>query len=191
GGGRVHGLVVSLYFAAAVAMAGMPPLTGFFGKLYVLQAVRTEAGGGLIWAIILITSLVIILGFTRMGSALFWKTAAAPSETPQDADVWTVAPPALAATAAGVPLALLALIVLASGPVANVMTATAAQLQDREAYIAAVLNPPRHADEGLIRGGGAYDDDKDASSDGKEAAKGTADACDDDGHHDGDGEGRD
>jgi multicomponent K+:H+ antiporter subunit D len=35
-----NGLFAALFFAAAIAMAGMPPLSGFLGKLLVLDALR-------------------------------------------------------------------------------------------------------------------------------------------------------
>ncbi len=187
-GGRPHGLVVGLYFAAAIAMAGMPPLTGFLGKLYVLQAVGPEPGSGWIWAVILITSLVIILGFTRMGSALFWKSAADPAATPLDDAPRVTASGGLAATAAALPLAVLALITLGAGPVAQVMSDTAVQLRDRTGYISAVLSPPSHADEGLIRGGGAYSDEGDhdeeeTKGDGPASKSDHGDASHGDGEH--------
>ncbi len=75
------GLVASLFFAAAIAMAGMPPLSGFLGKLLVMDAVRSHPLVWTIWAVILITSLVAVVGFARAGSALFWKTLP-PAQTP-------------------------------------------------------------------------------------------------------------
>ena len=151
---RPHGLTVALYFAGAIAMAGMPPLTGFLGKVFVLQAAAETPQGAWIWAIILTTSLFTIVGFTRMGSALFWKEAPDPADT--DAAPALSTPSALPALSAAIPLAALATITVASGPVSSAMQGTAAQLRDWPGYAAAVLDPPRHADEGLVRGGGAY-----------------------------------
>ena len=154
-GARPHGLTVALYFAAAIAMAGMPPLTGFLGKLYVLQAAAPADGAAAIWAVILISSLLTIVGFARMGSALFWKTA----EAPGSASAPLYLPRGLAAAAAALPLAVLTVMTLASGPVAGAMQATAAQLIDRPTYISAVLEPAVSAGEGLVRGGGHYERD--------------------------------
>src|SRR5690606_4132098 len=55
-----NGLVAALYFIAAIAVAGMPPLSGFIGKLLVMQATRPAPGMVWIWATILITSLIAI-----------------------------------------------------------------------------------------------------------------------------------
>ncbi|MDZ4135660.1 MAG: monovalent cation/H+ antiporter subunit D, partial [Paracoccaceae bacterium] len=43
-----NGLLAALFFAGAIAMAGMPPLSGFLGKLSVLDATRGP-GMALIW----------------------------------------------------------------------------------------------------------------------------------------------
>lgn len=63
------GLIASLYMAGAVAMAGMPPLSGFIGKLLVMQAMPVAW----VWVVILLASFVTMLGLARAGSALFWR----------------------------------------------------------------------------------------------------------------------
>jgi multicomponent K+:H+ antiporter subunit D len=134
GTGRAPGgLVASMYFAAAIAMAGMPPLSGFLGKLMVLTAAGPTPWGTLIWTVILVCSLITILGFVRLGSAIFWKPTATPAAEPPEPLS------GLAVTAAFGPLAMLALLTLAAGPVSETMAETAAQLRDTGAYIAAVL----------------------------------------------------
>ena len=175
-GARPHGMVVAYYFAAAIAMAGMPPLTGFLGKIYILQAAAPEPGSAWLWAIILITSLVTIVGFARMGSALFWKETPDPALPAARGGPGAVLPPPLAATAAALPLALLALMTLASGPVAGAMERTAAQLGDRAGYIDAVFNPPVHADEGLLRGGAYGARQRAASETAAPAAEGAGES---------------
>ena len=62
------GLISALFFVAAIAMAGMPPLSGFLGKLLVLDAARDHALAPWVWAVILISSLVTILGLARAGT---------------------------------------------------------------------------------------------------------------------------
>jgi multicomponent K+:H+ antiporter subunit D len=139
------GLVASAYFAAAIAVAGMPPLSGFLGKLMVLDALRDHGAWVWVWSVVLVGSLVIVVGFARAGSVLFWKAhdgATAAAEPPEPADRpdpaatsgWAMA--ALALPLVGV-LALTAF----AGPVHGQMRAIAAQLGDRAAYVAAVLGP--------------------------------------------------
>ena len=128
-----HGLVAMLFFLAAIGMTGLPPLSGFPGKLLILDATRATPGAALIWTTILAGSLVALLGFARAGSVLFWNTTTATARaTPI---------PALAVTAACLPLALLVLLTLFAGPVTRQLDATAAQLFDRAGAVAAVLPP--------------------------------------------------
>ncbi|MFN2310308.1 MAG: Na+/H+ antiporter subunit E, partial [Gammaproteobacteria bacterium] len=129
-----QGLITALFFGAAIATAGMPPLSGFIGKLLILDAVRDLDAVWLIWAVVLGTSLVAMLGLAQTGSAVFWKPLpdadaapiAAPASTPP------VALPMVAACA--ILGAIVALSVLA-GPVMRYVEATAAQLHAPGGYI--------------------------------------------------------
>jgi multicomponent K+:H+ antiporter subunit D len=137
-----NGLFAAIFFAAAIAMAGMPPLSGFLGKLLVLDALRDPGVIGWAWTAILVGSLLTIVGFARAGSALFWKSTsidapAAQANAPVPNDSATVA------QVAPVMLTLAALVALAvfAGPVASYLEQTSAQLFDRSGYISAVLAP--------------------------------------------------
>lgn len=143
------GVIAALFFAAAIAMAGMPPLSGFIGKLLVLDAARTAPLAVWIWASILITSLIFILGLARAGSLVFWKSYdASVLPDPADADIDPSEPtpiaPALSPTAltyvsAFSLLAGLVLLTVLAGPVLEYTTATAQQLYAPDGYIDAVL----------------------------------------------------
>ncbi|MCU0829600.1 MAG: monovalent cation/H+ antiporter subunit D [Tabrizicola sp.] len=123
------GLIASLYLIAAVAMAGMPPLSGFIGKLLVLDAFRDQAP--LIWSVVLVSSFLMILGFARAGSTLFWKPSALDAQ-PDEA-----APEGLAFTATFGLVAGLALLTILAGPITDWLTATAQMLDAPTAYIQA------------------------------------------------------
>lgn len=129
-----QGLIAALFFAGAIAMAGMPPLSGFLGKLLILDASR-GAGMALIWSTILITSLITIMGFARAGSVLFWKSHASPAEP----DARPAEP--LAFVAVFALLAGLAALTVFAGPVMDMMQATAAQLYAPAGYIGANALP--------------------------------------------------
>jgi len=123
------GLISALFLIAAVAMAGMPPLSGFIGKLLILDAFRDQAA--LVWSVVLGSSFLMILGFARAGSHLFWKASALEAQ-PDDPR-----PEGLAFTATfGLVAALVALTVLA-GPITGWLTETATDLHAPDAYIAA------------------------------------------------------
>lgn len=127
------GLIAALYFGGAIALAGMPPLSGFIGKLLVLDATR-GADMAVIWSTILVTSLITIVGFARAGSTLFWK-----AQGQADAGEAPTAPLALTVTCGM--LALLVAQTVLAGPLTGYLEATAAQLYDPAAYIAANALP--------------------------------------------------
>jgi len=138
-----NGLMAALFFGAAIAMAGMPPLSGFLGKLLVMDALRAPGVIGWAWAAILVGSLVTIVGFARAGSVLFWKsTSLAPAPETGDAPLHQIERNA-AGTAQVMPvlamLGLLAALALFAGPLAGYLEATTGQLFDRAGYVAAVL----------------------------------------------------
>ena len=128
-----HGMLTSLWFGAAIATAGLPPLSGFIGKLLILDATRDMADVWLIWGAVLATSLVAVLGFAQAGSAVFWKPASAQTRdepAPQ---------PALPLVAAFALLAGIVALSVFAGPMMGYLEATAAQMHAPAGYIAAVL----------------------------------------------------
>lgn len=69
-------IVGLLFVAAAIAGTGLPPLSGFIGKLLILESISALPAWGSAWAVILGTTLIGIIGFARTGSAIFWKESA-------------------------------------------------------------------------------------------------------------------
>jgi multicomponent K+:H+ antiporter subunit D len=127
-----------LYLIAAVAAVGLPPLAGFVGKLLILDASFAVLGWAAIWATILGSTLIGVIGFSRSGSTLFWKAAppgtdavAAPARSRAD----FIAPLTL--------LVLLAVLAVAAGWVTAQTRATARQVMAPDRYIAAVLGGAR------------------------------------------------
>ncbi|MDW4500060.1 monovalent cation/H+ antiporter subunit D [Sulfitobacter sp. D35] len=141
-----NGLFAALFFAAAIGMAGMPPLSGFLGKLMVLDAMRDPGEIAWAWSAVLLGSLLTIVGFARSGSTLFWKSTAAVVEAPQTEAGEEAAPapgPAPASVAEVAPtvatIAVLAMLTAFAGPLMQYLDGTTAQLFDRGSYVAAVL----------------------------------------------------
>jgi multicomponent K+:H+ antiporter subunit D len=131
------GLVSALYFAAAVAMAGLPPLAGFVGKLLILDAFRTHELVWLIWSLILVTSLMLIVGFTRAGSAVFWQTSTSPvKERPIEANS------SLTFVAVFGLIGAIILVTVLARPVSDFLGDTARQIHDPAMYINSVLKRP-------------------------------------------------
>jgi multicomponent K+:H+ antiporter subunit D len=129
-----NGLLAALFFAGAIALTGMPPLSGFVGKLLILHAARDHAA--MVWPVILASSLLMILGFAAAGSTLFWKAHATPR--PPGPEPAATALPFVAVF--GLLACLVALTVFA-GPVLRLLDATAAGLYAPAPYIAANALP--------------------------------------------------
>ena len=128
------GLTSALFFAAAIALAGMPPLSGFLGKLLVLDAWRDQAA--VVWPAVLVSSFLMVLGLSRAGSTLFWK-ASTETPPPEPLAPEPLAPEPLAFAATFAVLAALASLTICAGPVTDWLSVTAESLYDPQGYIAA------------------------------------------------------
>lgn len=144
GGGQIaagrgfsrRGWLGACFMLAAIALAGLPPLPGFIGKLLILRAAWHAPGAGWIWAVLLLTTLLALIALSRAGSAIFWKDdAAARPATRTSALSAAVFVPAAAL------LAMLAGLSVLAGPALEFAGATASQLLSRQTYIDAVLPP--------------------------------------------------
>lgn len=115
-----------LFIVFAVMLVGLPPLSGFIGKLLLLQAVPEAA----FWVALLLASLLLLIAFSRAGSTVFWRHQSGSQPAPlQLADA---APLALL-------LLLCVLMVLLAAPLMDIATNTALQLTNAQSYIDAVL----------------------------------------------------
>lgn len=123
-----------LYLTAAIAAVGLPPLAGFIGKLLILEASFGVQGWQAIWTAILLSTLIGVIGFSRSGSTIFWKTAL------PHADAVAAVPRSRIELAA--PLALVMILALLSfigGWMTEQTRAAAAQILAPDRYVAAVL----------------------------------------------------
>ncbi len=61
--------LAALFFLGAIAVIGLPPLSGFMGKVALLQTVPSP----LYWLFLLGGGLLALVGMSRAGSTLFWR----------------------------------------------------------------------------------------------------------------------
>jgi multicomponent K+:H+ antiporter subunit D len=126
-----------LFLIGGASVAGLPPSSGFIGKLMVLQSVADEAKAAAVWVVVLATSLLTVLACVRAGSVVLWNvgTHGSGGETrvPR-AGEW-----AAMALLVGCSLALIA----GAGPAHTFTVQAAEQLRAREPYLDAVLGSQR------------------------------------------------
>ena len=132
-------LIAGLFMVAAIAMTGLPPLSGFVGKLMVLNAAFDTGPDAWVWTVVLVSSLISIVGFARAGSVLFWKAQSDGAPVP---DTGRASPSALSFAAVGGLLAMLVAHTVFAGPMYKYTTATSAQLFQPDAYMSTVLGTP-------------------------------------------------
>jgi multicomponent Na+:H+ antiporter subunit D len=112
------------------SLAGVPPLSGFLGKLAILNGMF---GDGAYWAgaLVLVVGLLTLLSMARVWSYAFWR----PPDVP--GDMMTPGAPFLIAIAA---LSLLTLaMTFGAGPLFDLTSRSAQQLLGRDEYVRAVL----------------------------------------------------
>ncbi len=79
---KQHKTVALTYFIIALMMAGLPPFSGFLGKVFILQATSSSPHQLLIILTVLAVSLLSIIAMTRVGFILFWR-ASKPEDNPE------------------------------------------------------------------------------------------------------------
>ena len=112
------------------SLAGVPPLSGFLGKLAILEG-TFAAGAYWVGGIVLVVGLLTLLSMGRTWADGFWKPAATES------DLATPGTPLLIAIS-GLSLVTLA-ITVGAGPLFELTSRAAQQLLQRDEYIRAVL----------------------------------------------------
>jgi multicomponent Na+:H+ antiporter subunit D len=127
---RTQPAVAALAMVPLFSLAGVPPLSGFIGKLAVITA-ALEGDHYWVAGIALAVSLLTLLSMARLWDAAFWKpaTSVVPVAPLQPAIVLSVA--ILAAFTVG--------LTVIAGPAFDVSQRAAAQLLQADEYVRAVL----------------------------------------------------
>jgi multicomponent K+:H+ antiporter subunit D len=120
-----------LFFFAAIALTGLPPLSGFLAKLMILQAALNTTWVGWVWGIILLTSLLSIVALSRAGSSLFWMANDGSMEGDKTSAVVLLPVVGL--------LICSPLLMLLGEPISTFSAAAAQQLSQPSGYIKSVL----------------------------------------------------
>jgi multicomponent Na+:H+ antiporter subunit D len=157
-------LLAFVFMVPALNLGGIPPFSGFIGKVALLEA-GTDDGSALAWLLVgggVLTSLLTLYVVMRVWSKAFWRTRAdAPEgelsnaaplvlldETVQSQDVAFGDRGDVGRMPAGMLIPTIALIAVglaltvAAGPIFSYSNRAAAQVIDRGEYIGAVLGRP-------------------------------------------------
>ncbi|MDP5226750.1 MULTISPECIES: Na+/H+ antiporter subunit D [Arthrobacter] len=143
--GKLSPLLAVLFFVPAMNLAGIPPFSGFLGKLGLLQA-GVAQGTGLAMVLVVggvLASLLTLLAIARVWNRAFWRTTddaedPAPELLATGAAARRLMPRGMVAPTAALVVFGVALTVFA-GPLFGVADRSAAQMLNRDAYIHAVL----------------------------------------------------
>ena len=128
-------LAAVLFLVAALSLAGIPPLSGFVGKLALVSA-GFDAQAYAIIAISLLVSVGTLFSMVKIWNGVFWGTAEEP--TPAIASGEVVHTPALMTLSTVALVGLTVAIAIGAGPIYELCERAAAELLDPSTYVRAV-----------------------------------------------------
>lgn len=127
------------YLVIGVAACGAPPLSGFLGKIMVMQAMNASAHPVMVWTALIGSGFVAALVLARAASVFFWEPGAPGiADRPDEPYV----------PARGLSLGLLVMlgavlaVSIAAAPISGYAQETAEQILARDAYVPAVIGDP-------------------------------------------------
>lgn len=139
---RVGGLIrrtpiaAALFGLAALSLAGLPPFSGFVGKLSLVEA-GFSADAFVIVGVSLVVSLLTLFSMAKIWNGVFWGTSEAPMTPAVESGV-VVRTPALMTGATVFLVAVTLAVAVLAGPIYDLSQRAAEGLLDPTAYIEAV-----------------------------------------------------
>lgn len=126
-----HSTYSVMFLIAAIAIIGLPPLSGFVGKLMIMESARPTAASFWLWGALLGATLIMLISVTRAGSKMLWHTLSGKANE-QSAPLGKRA-------AVVILLSLSVVMTLFASPIRNYTDDVAEQLYDIDQYPSRVL----------------------------------------------------
>ncbi len=122
-----------LFVLGGASIVGLPPFSGFLGKVMILQGTSASVAAPWIWASVLSVGFLMLVGVARSGAVIFWSNApGARGVNPGYASAGTFLP-AIVLASAGIGMAVFA------APIKAYTDATAGEIVHPRRYVEAVL----------------------------------------------------
>ncbi|PWH06591.1 Na+/H+ antiporter subunit D [Brachybacterium endophyticum] len=130
-------LLAVLFFLPAMNLAGIPPFSGFLGKVGLVEAgiARGNEASWILVVISVVTSLLTLYAIAKIWNRAFWQSP--PSGT--DIDRTGAPVPALMFGATGALVIVSVLLTVLAGPLLHYTDEAARSVLDRKPYVSAVL----------------------------------------------------
>lgn len=194
---KASGLLAVLYLIPALNLGGIPPFSGFLGKILLIEAGVDVAGGFLVWLGIVaavVTSLLTLYTMVLVWSKAFWrdrsdapdgdhafsrpmtlteKATVVKVEEREDVGAmpWGMVAPTMLLVVASLAVSVLA------GPLSTLTDRAAGQLTEPGVYQSAVLGDPDDAPVGYGPGTGIGPDRTGVGDPGRSAGAGAGDGA--------------
>ena len=123
------------FLIAGIAVIGMPPLSGFIGKVWLLKATLNAEYTFIFWPLYLLASMAILIGVSKAGSTVFWHHQGKVTESVAQERVHPMQLVALIILISGAPL-----MSIFAGPLSEYALGAATQLHDFNYNIKVVLS---------------------------------------------------
>jgi len=132
----------AMFMFGAIAMTGIPPLSGFFGKVLILSASLDHHWSDLVMTVVLVAGFIMIISMARSGSRLFYQVLPADETDNKSGDNGaTYKPLNRVSNVAVISLFVMSpLLVLFAQPITAFTESTAKQQFDSKRYIESVLS---------------------------------------------------
>jgi multicomponent Na+:H+ antiporter subunit D len=132
-------IIATLFLIPALSLAGVPPFSGFIGKLALVQA-GFSRGAWLVTGVSLLVSILTLFSMTKIWATAFWGRPAAESTVPTpEGDGGTRQAPALTVVATAGLVAVTVAVVVLAGPLFELCQRAAESVIDPSEYLDAVL----------------------------------------------------